>query len=37
MSDQNNKVEVGFEYNSLSNPHFLTIEEIRAFNIQALL
>ena len=28
-------VELGFEYNSRDNPHFLTIEEIRAFNERA--
>lgn len=37
LNEQGKKVEVGFEYNSLSNPHFLTIEEIDAFNIQALI
>jgi UDP-N-acetylglucosamine 4,6-dehydratase len=37
LNERGKKVEVGFEYSSLSNPHFLTIEEIAAFNIQALL
>ena len=37
LNEQGKKVEVGFEYNSLSNPHFLTIKEIEDFNIQALI
>jgi UDP-N-acetylglucosamine 4,6-dehydratase len=37
LNERGKKVEVGFEYSSLNNPHFLTIEEIAAFNIQALL
>ncbi|NMM40175.1 UDP-N-acetylglucosamine 4,6-dehydratase (inverting) [Pseudoalteromonas arctica] len=37
LNECGRKVEIGFEYSSLSNPHFLTIEEIAAFNIQALL
>ena len=28
-------VPKGFEYNSGANPHFLTVEETRAFNVQA--
>lgn len=37
LNECGKKVKVGFEYSSLSNPHFLTIEEIAAFNTQALL
>jgi UDP-N-acetylglucosamine 4,6-dehydratase/5-epimerase len=29
-------VEQGFEYNSGTNPHFLTVEEIRTFNAKAM-
>jgi UDP-N-acetylglucosamine 4,6-dehydratase/5-epimerase len=28
-------VEHGFEYNSQNNPHFMTVEEIKAFNLEA--
>ena len=32
LGERGQPVEIGFEYNSLNNDHFLTIEEIRAFN-----
>jgi UDP-N-acetylglucosamine 4,6-dehydratase/5-epimerase len=35
MGETGERVEPGFEYNSGSNPHFLTVEETRAFNSQA--
>ncbi|KTF16340.1 UDP-N-acetylglucosamine 4,6-dehydratase (inverting) [Pseudoalteromonas sp. H105] len=37
LNERGKKVDIGFEYNSLSNPHFMTIEEISAFNVQAIL
>ena len=35
MGETGDRVEPGFEYNSGSNPHFLSVEETRAFNSQA--
>ncbi|MBQ4849031.1 UDP-N-acetylglucosamine 4,6-dehydratase (inverting) [Pseudoalteromonas sp. MMG012] len=37
LNEKGNKVKVGFEYNSLENPNYMTIEQIQAFNSQALL
>jgi UDP-N-acetylglucosamine 4,6-dehydratase len=36
MGETGDRVEPGFEYNSGSNPHFLSVEETRAFNSQAM-
>ncbi|MCF6434704.1 MULTISPECIES: UDP-N-acetylglucosamine 4,6-dehydratase (inverting) [Pseudoalteromonas] len=36
LGDQGQRVKPGFEYNSLTNPHYLTVEEIKAFNAKAL-
>ena len=36
LGEKGTPVELGFEYNSRDNPHFLTVEEIRAFNARAL-
>jgi len=36
IGEQGQLVDANFEYNSLSNPHYLTIDEIREFNLQAL-
>ncbi|WP_406666993.1 hypothetical protein [Gallaecimonas sp. GXIMD1310] len=36
MGQQGQLVESGFEYNSLNNPDFLSIEAIRAMNEQVL-
>ncbi len=35
LGEKGSPVELGFEYNSRDNPHFLTIKEIRAFNERA--
>jgi len=37
LNEKGKKVQQGFEYNSLNNPHYMTIEEIEAFNIEALI
>ncbi|NOU50793.1 UDP-N-acetylglucosamine 4,6-dehydratase (inverting) [Pseudoalteromonas sp. JBTF-M23] len=37
LGEKGKKVAQGFEYNSLTNPHFLSLEEIKKFNHQALL
>lgn len=37
LGEKGKKVKQGFEYNSLSNPHFMSLEEIKDFNVQALL
>ncbi|WP_419147789.1 UDP-N-acetylglucosamine 4,6-dehydratase (inverting) [Pseudoalteromonas 'SMAR'] len=37
LNETGTAVKPGFEYNSLSNPEYMSIEEIKAFNIQALL
>ncbi|MFX3770152.1 hypothetical protein ACJBSE_10305, partial [Streptococcus suis] len=37
LGEKGKKVKQGFEYNSLSNPHYMTLEEIKNFNVQALL
>ena len=36
LSEKGIKVDPGYEYNSLNNPHYLTIEEIKDFNQKAL-
>ncbi len=36
LGEKGKQVELGFEYNSRDNPHFLTVEEIREFNARAL-
>jgi len=36
LGEHGTEVEQGFEYNSGSNPHFLSVEEIRTFNMKAL-
>ncbi|TLX45922.1 UDP-N-acetylglucosamine 4,6-dehydratase (inverting) [Pseudoalteromonas phenolica] len=36
LSEKGIKVDPGYEYNSLHNPHYLTIEEIKDFNQKAL-
>jgi len=36
LGERGVEVEQGFEYNSGCNPHFLNVEEIRAFNMKAL-
>ncbi|WP_462150971.1 UDP-N-acetylglucosamine 4,6-dehydratase (inverting) [Pseudoalteromonas xiamenensis] len=36
IGEKGQLVDANFEYNSLSNPHYLTIDEIREFNLQAL-
>ncbi|ALU44797.1 UDP-N-acetylglucosamine 4,6-dehydratase (inverting) [Pseudoalteromonas rubra] len=36
LNEQGHAVAPGFEYNSLSNPDYLSVEEIKAFNAQAL-
>lgn len=36
IEEQGTKVDQGFEYNSGTNPHFLTADEIRDFNKKAL-
>ncbi|RME27670.1 MAG: UDP-N-acetylglucosamine 4,6-dehydratase (inverting), partial [Candidatus Zixiibacteriota bacterium] len=35
LGDSGNPVDIGFEYNSGTNPVFLSIEEIRSFNARA--
>lgn len=35
LGEEGRRVEPGFEYNSGTNPHFLNVEETRAFNDQA--
>ncbi len=35
IGEQGKAVEHGFEYNSKNNPHFMTVEEIKAFNLEA--
>jgi UDP-N-acetylglucosamine 4,6-dehydratase len=35
LGEQGRPVEQGFEYESGTNPHFLTIEELREFNLRA--
>lgn len=35
LGETGKSVELGFEYNSRDNPHFLNVEEIRAFNARA--
>ncbi|MCZ2721225.1 UDP-N-acetylglucosamine 4,6-dehydratase (inverting) [Marinomonas sp. 15G1-11] len=37
IGEKGQKVQQGFEYNSLSNPDYMTLDEIKNFNIQALL
>jgi UDP-N-acetylglucosamine 4,6-dehydratase len=36
LKEQGKQVQQGYEYNSLDNPHYLTVEEIKAFNVMAL-
>ncbi|MFC0118880.1 UDP-N-acetylglucosamine 4,6-dehydratase (inverting) [Pseudoalteromonas xiamenensis] len=36
IGEKGQLVDANFEYNSLSNPHYLTIDEIREFNLRAL-
>ncbi|TMP33868.1 UDP-N-acetylglucosamine 4,6-dehydratase (inverting) [Pseudoalteromonas rubra] len=36
LGEKGHPVAPGFEYNSLSNPEYLSVEQIRAFNAQAL-
>lgn len=36
LKEKGKKVQPGYEYNSLDNPHFLTVEEIKEFNLMAL-
>ncbi|WP_105168777.1 UDP-N-acetylglucosamine 4,6-dehydratase (inverting) [Pseudoalteromonas sp. T1lg23B] len=36
LGEQGVSVKPGFEYNSLTNEHYLTVEEIKAFNAKAL-
>ncbi|MBD1582221.1 UDP-N-acetylglucosamine 4,6-dehydratase (inverting) [Pseudoalteromonas sp. S16_S37] len=36
LGEKGKKVAQGFEYNSLTNPHFLSVEEIKEFNHKAL-
>jgi len=35
LGEKGRPVDLGFEYNSRDNPHFLNVEEIRAFNERA--
>jgi UDP-N-acetylglucosamine 4,6-dehydratase len=35
IGEQGKPVEQGFHYDSLNNPHFLTVEEIREYNVRA--
>lgn len=35
IGDKAGQVVEGFEYNSGTNPHFLTVDEVRAFNVAA--
>ena len=35
LGESGTRVVQGFEYHSGTNPHFLTVEETRAFNAQA--
>ena len=37
LGEQGKAVQPGFEYNSLTNPVYMSVEEIKAFNLQALL
>ncbi|NUZ09574.1 UDP-N-acetylglucosamine 4,6-dehydratase (inverting) [Pseudoalteromonas sp. McH1-7] len=37
LGEKGKAVTPGFEYNSLTNPDYMSIEEIKAFNVQALL
>jgi UDP-N-acetylglucosamine 4,6-dehydratase len=37
LKENGTKVAQGFEYNSLDNPNYMTVEEIKNFNVQALL
>ena len=37
IGEKGKKVAQGFEYNSLDNPDYMSIEEIKNFNVQALL
>ncbi|MDW7550035.1 UDP-N-acetylglucosamine 4,6-dehydratase (inverting) [Pseudoalteromonas peptidolytica] len=37
LGEKGKAVTPGFEYNSMTNPDYMSIEEIRAFNVQALL
>jgi UDP-N-acetylglucosamine 4,6-dehydratase len=36
LNEKGKKVQPGYEYNSLDNPHYLTVEEIKEFNLMAL-
>jgi UDP-N-acetylglucosamine 4,6-dehydratase len=36
LNEKGKKVQPGYEYNSLDNPHYLTIEEIKEFHLMAL-
>jgi UDP-N-acetylglucosamine 4,6-dehydratase len=36
LNEKRKKVQPGYEYNSLDNPHYLTVEEIKEFNLMAL-
>ena len=35
IGEQGKPVEQGFHYDSLNNPHYLTVEEIREYNVRA--
>jgi UDP-N-acetylglucosamine 4,6-dehydratase len=35
LGESGQPTQIGFEYNSGTNPHFLTVEETRAFNTTA--
>lgn len=35
LGEKGKPVELGFEYNSGTNPHFLSVEELREFNLKA--
>ena len=37
IGEKGHKVPQGFEYNSLNNHHYMSIEDIKMFNLQALL
>ncbi len=36
LGEKGTPVTMGFEYNSGSNPHFLSVDEIREFNRKAM-
>ena len=35
LGEKGVRVPAGFDYNSATNPHFLSVEETRAFNLAA--